>query len=300
MVVFNHNNAQQTDVKSVAVHVSDDNAAWRLVMQQDLLDTAGASPNPPQTIHVLDAGRFWKLSITAVHDDSKAETGLAEVQLYQQGSSTDLSMFAKHAAHSLLPDVYSTLSNMGPLQCSGSCVAAKQCKSFTHHIVDNECALSTSNRNGGADLQADSDYNYYEKVVDTHSSGWCKPSMTDYRGMVSGAISAQKAKTSVSVLNLTLILVSVSGSPSFVLSVVSRQFQFCYHSLLTLSLLSVSGSLSITLALSMCSAGECHCLRQDLSVLVSPAATPSRLHATEISWPRPWRTQLLSQPRWQS
>ena len=70
------------------------------------------------------------------------------------------------------------------MQCATECVKDSNCESFSYHVSAKKCDLHTKNRNVGDAYVEESGSDYFEKVVDKHSSGYCKKGMLDYRGTI--------------------------------------------------------------------------------------------------------------------
>eukprot|EP00656_Telonema_subtile_P007708 TRINITY_DN13620_c0_g2_i4.p1 TRINITY_DN13620_c0_g2~~TRINITY_DN13620_c0_g2_i4.p1 ORF type:complete len:3743 (-),score=834.31 TRINITY_DN13620_c0_g2_i4:156-11384(-) len=183
LVIYNHNQAAGSDVKQFLLQVSNDASSWRDVSTSELTNTAGATPNKAQKFHIMDHGRYWKVTIKAVHTADKS-SGFAEIELYKEGSGTDLNLFKEFKGHLIKDNTLRTLTNHGRMQCATACSDDAKCKSFSYYNGKKKCDLHTKNRNVGDKYVANDGTDFYEKLVDKHSSGYCRRKMIDYRGTI--------------------------------------------------------------------------------------------------------------------
>lgn len=183
VILYNHNKDTESDVNGFAIEVSEDNTSWQQVLAANLPDTAGATPNVAQKFHTMASGRYWRIKITSVYDETKS-SGLSEVELFKEGGGSDLNLFKKFGDFTISGHTLRTLTDQGRMQCATECTMDGNCKSFSYHVADSKCDLHSKNRNVGSDYAASSGIDYYEKMVDKHSSGYCKRGMVDYRGTI--------------------------------------------------------------------------------------------------------------------
>eukprot|EP00658_Telonema_sp_P-2_P012983 TRINITY_DN14936_c0_g1_i23.p1 TRINITY_DN14936_c0_g1~~TRINITY_DN14936_c0_g1_i23.p1 ORF type:complete len:2190 (-),score=358.91 TRINITY_DN14936_c0_g1_i23:183-6752(-) len=189
VVFYNWNKPKGSDVNKFKFESSTDNVVWSTVLENHLTDQAGAELNPGQPFGLVRAGKWWRFTILSVWNPSVGlESGLSEMEMWQQGGGTELDLFySGFKDRALTEDVYSSVTDSTRHQCASRCAAAGECLSFSWdpRSSPGTCTLSSANQNSAQGTITQEGAEYWEKRGQPRTSGYCHDRATDYRGMTS-------------------------------------------------------------------------------------------------------------------